>query len=185
MSDAATFGSEKLRGIEKSGKTYRVTISVGGVSKRVHKLSSLEKALECRDALDAEAKSIREQRHRSTSKIGTLHDASFRSMALSSTGSASVKKSDSWGITSRLVRGKVRYAARCWMEGKMQWCGTHDSLELAIAARNALKARKEHGEAASGGPLPPIAHTSIALGAQTEPVETPAERTPAAEAAGS
>ena len=42
------------------------------------------------------------------------------------------------GITTKLVRGEIRYSARKWVDGKMRWGGMHATFQEAVAARDAL-----------------------------------------------
>ena len=131
------------RGIEKSGKGFRVTVSVGGVPKRQSGFATLDTALAARDELDGEAKELRERKKHTGMLVGTLDNVPAGS--LTNNGTVQVvgyygtrTRPTNWGINSKLVKGVVKYSARRWVKGKMRWGGMHDSIEAAIVARDAL-----------------------------------------------
>lgn len=119
------------RGIEKVGKRYRTTVSVGGVPRRRGAFDTLAEAVAARDALDFEAAFIREHKKRGKKPADP-------STAECTAEPSSALPLDERGVRSRLVRGEVRFAVRKWTCGKMRWGGVHATLEEAMRARDAL-----------------------------------------------
>lgn len=139
-----TFNPEKLpRGIEKTGNTYRVTVSVGGKPQRRSKVTTIDEALAWRDELDKQAAEMRTSRMHIRKglkrSIGTLGDVSVGYMLTSNGHATPVARDPNWGIASRLKGSEIQYSARCWVDGKMRWGGMHANIEDARAARDKLK----------------------------------------------
>lgn len=140
------------RGIEKNHKTYRVTVSVGGVPVRRSGFPTVEEAITGRDELDARAKHLRDQRQTGKKKknvptVTTLDQVSNLGIQLAPTSAgtvgalwAPVKKPTNHGIDSRVTNnGAIKFSVRVSLNGKMKWGGSHNSFEEAVAARNLLK----------------------------------------------
>lgn len=131
-----------LRGIESSGTGYRVTISVGGVPKRLSGFETQMEAVAARDQLDSEARLVREmkgmahKRKRAPPAVCSLERASTLGIRFDSQNEETPTTAS--GITTKLVRGEMRYSARKWVDGKMRWGGMHATLQDAVAARDAL-----------------------------------------------
>lgn len=138
------------RGIEKNHKTYRVTVSVGGVPVRRTGFPTVQEAITERDELDARAKYLRDQRQTGKKKkkntvttVTALDQVSNLGIQLAPTSAGTVRnaqKPTNHGIDSRVMNnGAVKFSVRVSLNGKMKWGGSHNSFEEAVAARNLLK----------------------------------------------
>lgn len=144
------------RGIEKNHKTYRVTVSVGGVPVRRTGFPTVQEAITERDELYARAKYLRDQRQTGKKKkkntvptVTALDQVSNLGIQLAPTSAGTVgtvrnaQKPTNHGIDSRVMNnGAVKFSVRVSLNGKMKWGGSHNSFEEAVAARNLLKRQR-------------------------------------------
>lgn len=136
------------RGIERVGKHFRVIVSVSGRRIRIGKILNLEAAIVERDRLDAMAEQARDDRKQTTliskkprpRSVISLYDVATLGMS-PSVATGKPRKSTMRGISSIFSRGQIKYVVRRWVDGKSQYAGTHDTLEKAVIARDAVESK--------------------------------------------